>query len=34
MIKSRITFKQLEAFVCVVDTGTFRKAAQIPHRDA
>ena len=28
MIKSRITFKQLEAFVCVVDTGTFRKAAQ------
>lgn len=28
MIKSRITLKQLEAFVCVVDTGTFRKAAQ------
>ncbi|ABD56727.1 LysR family transcriptional regulator [Jannaschia sp. CCS1] len=29
MIKSRVTFKQLEAFVCVVDTGTFRKAAGI-----
>lgn len=27
MIKSRITFKQLEAFVFVVDTGTFRAAA-------
>ncbi|WP_299899377.1 LysR family transcriptional regulator [uncultured Ruegeria sp.] len=27
MIKSRITIKQLEAFVLVVDTGTFRKAA-------
>lgn len=29
MIKSRVTFKQLEAFVCVVDSGTFRKAATI-----
>ena len=29
MIRSRITFKQLEAFVCVVDSGTFRKAATI-----
>lgn len=29
MIKSRITLKQLEAFVCVVDTGTFRKAASV-----
>ncbi|OAN76645.1 hypothetical protein A8B78_03005 [Jannaschia sp. EhC01] len=29
MIKSRITLKQLEAFVCVVDAGTFRKAASI-----
>lgn len=27
MIKSRFTFKQLEAFVFVVDTGTFRGAA-------
>ncbi len=27
MIKSQITLKQLEAFVLVVDTGTFRKAA-------
>lgn len=27
MIKSRITFKQLEAFAFVVDTGTFRGAA-------
>ena len=27
MIKSQITFKQLEAFVFVVDTGTFRAAA-------
>jgi len=27
MIKSKITLKQLEAFVLVVDTGTFRKAA-------
>ena len=27
MIKSRITLKQLEAFVFVVDTGTFRAAA-------
>jgi DNA-binding transcriptional LysR family regulator len=27
VIKSRITLKQLEAFVLVVDTGTFRKAA-------
>ncbi|MBT3142313.1 LysR family transcriptional regulator [Phaeobacter gallaeciensis] len=27
MIKSRITFKQLEAFSFVVDTGTFRAAA-------
>lgn len=27
MIKSRFTLKQLEAFVLVVDTGTFRKAA-------
>lgn len=29
MIKSRVTFKQLEAFICVVDSGTFRKAATI-----
>ncbi|MGQ7845074.1 LysR family transcriptional regulator [Granulosicoccus sp. 3-233] len=29
MIKSRITLKQLEAFVCVVDFGTFRKAADV-----
>ena len=29
MIKSQITFKQLEAFVCVVDIGTFRKAAEV-----
>lgn len=29
MIKSKITFKQLEAFACVVDTGTFRKAATV-----
>lgn len=29
MIKNRVTFKQLEAFVCVVDTGTFRKAAAV-----
>lgn len=29
MIKSQVTFKQLEAFACVVDTGTFRKAASI-----
>ncbi len=28
MIKSRITLKQLEAFTFVVDTGTFRAAAQ------
>ena len=27
MIKSQITLKQLEAFVFVVDTGTFRAAA-------
>jgi len=27
MIKSQITFKQLEAFAFVVDTGTFRAAA-------
>ena len=27
MIKSRMTFKQLEAFALVVDTGTFRAAA-------
>ncbi len=27
MIKSQFTLKQLEAFVLVVDTGTFRKAA-------
>ena len=27
MIKSQISIKQLEAFVCVVDIGTFRKAA-------
>ncbi|MBB5722238.1 DNA-binding transcriptional LysR family regulator [Loktanella ponticola] len=27
MIKSKLTLKQLEAFVQVVDTGTFRKAA-------
>ena len=27
MIKSQITFKQLEAFTFVVDTGTFRAAA-------
>lgn len=29
MIKSQITFKQLEAFVHVVDTGAFRKAAEV-----
>lgn len=29
MIKSQVTFKQLEAFACVVDTGTFRKAASV-----
>jgi len=29
MIKSQITLKQLEAFVCVVDIGTFRKAAAV-----
>lgn len=29
MIKNRITFKQLEAFVCVIDVGTFRKAADV-----
>lgn len=29
MIKSQITFKQLEAFVFVVDTGTFRAAAVV-----
>lgn len=29
MIKSQVTFKQLEAFACVVDTGTFRKAAVV-----
>ena len=27
MIKSRITLKQLEAFVFVVDLGSFRQAA-------
>lgn len=27
MIKSQITLKQLEAFACIVDTGTFRAAA-------
>lgn len=29
MIKSQLTLKQLEAFVCVVDIGTFRKAAEV-----
>lgn len=29
MIKSRITLKQLEAFTCVIDTGTFRAAASV-----
>ncbi|MFX0541508.1 LysR family transcriptional regulator [Roseovarius sp. S4756] len=29
MIKSQFTLKQLEAFVCVVDIGTFRKAATL-----
>ena len=29
MIKSQITLKQLEAFVCVVDMGSFRKAAAV-----
>lgn len=29
MIKSRITLKQLEAFVCVVDIGSFRGAANV-----
>lgn len=29
MIKNRLTLKQLEALVCVADTGTFRKAARI-----
>lgn len=29
MIKSQISLKQLEAFVCVVDIGTFRKAADV-----
>ncbi len=29
MIKSQITLKQLEAFVYVADTGTFRKAAAV-----
>ena len=29
MIKNRITFKQLEALICVVDVGTFRKAASV-----
>ena len=29
MIRTRITLKQLEAFVCVLDAGSFRKAAAI-----
>lgn len=29
MISSRITLKQLEGFVCVVDVGSFRKAAAV-----
>lgn len=29
MIKNRITLKQLEAFVCVLDAGSFRKAAAV-----
>jgi len=29
MIKSQITLKHLEAFVCVVDMGSFRKAASV-----
>ena len=29
MIKSQITLKHLEAFVCVVDMGSFRKAATV-----
>lgn len=29
MIRNQVTLKQLEAFVCVVDTGTFRKAASV-----
>ena len=29
MIKNKITLKQLEALVCVADTGTFRQAAKV-----
>lgn len=29
MISSRVTLKQLEGFVCVVDVGSFRKAAAV-----
>lgn len=29
MIQSKLTLKQLETFVCVVDTGSFRKAAVV-----
>ena len=29
MISSRVTLKQLEGFVCVVDLGSFRKAAEV-----